>query len=305
MKRYSSVEAYFSAQESWHAEQQLLRNILRACPLVEELRWGSPVYSHSGNNVVGIRGFKSYFGLWFFQGVLLRDKNRVLINAQEGKTKALRQWRMSSAEEIRPELIQSYVKEAIELAGQGKSIAIDRSPRPLEILNCGETLEFALPATKHWIPGQQGAKGLGAGWLDNGTKFASDGVESCSVLAPGRGKGCGSIAGPTGPKHLHGKAFSKKATKPSLRLVKPTQSSNWPGCSRTSRSTMFCRRTKVRRLIRRCMTLRRHTKTFCGFSANRKPTLAARRGRQLRKLQLPKAPGRPATRPSLTTLTSS
>ncbi|MCA9125852.1 MAG: YdeI/OmpD-associated family protein [Planctomycetales bacterium] len=133
MKRYSSVEAYFSAQESWHAEQQLLRNILRACPLVEELRWGSPVYSHSGNNVVGIRGFKSYFGLWFFQGVLLRDKNRVLINAQEGKTKALRQWRMSSAEEIRPELIQSYVKEAIELAGQGKSIAIDRSPRPLEI----------------------------------------------------------------------------------------------------------------------------------------------------------------------------
>jgi uncharacterized protein YdeI (YjbR/CyaY-like superfamily) len=39
---------------------------------------------------VGIGGFKSYFGLWFHQGALLTDKAGVLINAQEGRTKALR-----------------------------------------------------------------------------------------------------------------------------------------------------------------------------------------------------------------------
>jgi uncharacterized protein YdeI (YjbR/CyaY-like superfamily) len=45
--------------------------------------------------VVGIGSFKSYFGLWFHQGALLSDDENVLINAQEGKTKALRQWRHS------------------------------------------------------------------------------------------------------------------------------------------------------------------------------------------------------------------
>ncbi len=68
-------------------------------------------------------GFKSYFGLWFHQGALLKDQKNYLINAQEGRTKALRQWRMQTAEDIRPAIIKSYVKEAIKLAKEGKQIA--------------------------------------------------------------------------------------------------------------------------------------------------------------------------------------
>ena len=32
---------------------------------------------------------RTYFGAWFYQGVFLKDKHDKLINAQEGKTKAL------------------------------------------------------------------------------------------------------------------------------------------------------------------------------------------------------------------------
>ncbi len=63
-------------------------------------------------NVVGLGAFKSYFGLWFHQGALLADKNQVLINCQEGKTKALRQWRMTDKKEIDARTINAYIKEA-------------------------------------------------------------------------------------------------------------------------------------------------------------------------------------------------
>ena len=60
--------------------------------------------------------FKSYFGLWFHQGVTLKDEASVLINAQERKTKALRQWRMTSVKDIKPAIVKRYLKEAIEIA---------------------------------------------------------------------------------------------------------------------------------------------------------------------------------------------
>jgi uncharacterized protein YdeI (YjbR/CyaY-like superfamily) len=81
---------------------------------------------------VGIGGFKSYFGLWFHQGALLTDKAGVLINAQEGRTKALRQWRMASAQDIDTDLIREYVAEARALVLAGKSVK-PSAPRPLEL----------------------------------------------------------------------------------------------------------------------------------------------------------------------------
>ena len=52
--------------------------------------------------------------------MLLEDKKKVLINAQEGTTKALRQWRMLSAKDIKPTIVKAYVKESISLVKQGK-----------------------------------------------------------------------------------------------------------------------------------------------------------------------------------------
>ena len=77
-------------------------------------------------------GFKSYFGLWFHQGALLKDEKKVLMNAQEGRTKTLRQWRMQTDKDIKPAIIKSYVREAIKLAREGKQIAPARK-KPLVV----------------------------------------------------------------------------------------------------------------------------------------------------------------------------
>lgn len=132
MKRVASANDYFADARVWRDEQLKLRDILLTTPLGEEIKWGGPCYTHRGKNVVGIGGFKSYFGLWFHQGALLRDENRVLINAQEGKTKALRQWRMTSGKDIKPSTIKRYVKEAISLIDSGKEIKADRGS-PVEV----------------------------------------------------------------------------------------------------------------------------------------------------------------------------
>lgn len=105
---------------------------------------GGPCYTYDGKNIVGIGGFKSYFGLWFHQGALLEDRDKVLINAQEGKTKALRQWRMHSASDIKSAVIKRYVKEAITLAREGKTIPTDRQ-RPIVL---PPELEAALSQNK-------------------------------------------------------------------------------------------------------------------------------------------------------------
>lgn len=126
MKREKTVEDYISNADRWRDELKRLREILLSSDLVEEIKWGSPCYTYRGKNVVGLAGFKSYFGLWFHQGALLADEKNVLINAQEGTTKALRQWRMKNAADIKPGIIKSYVKEAIQLVKDGRSITPER-----------------------------------------------------------------------------------------------------------------------------------------------------------------------------------
>ncbi len=117
----------YAEKNLWNAELKILRTILISTGLQETTKWGGPVFVYEGKNVVGIGAFKSYFGLWFFQGALLSDKKKKLFNAQEGVTKAMRQWRFQSSDEIDAKLVKAYVTEAIELAKNGKSIKPDRS----------------------------------------------------------------------------------------------------------------------------------------------------------------------------------
>ena len=100
----------------------LLRDILLETELEETVKWGAPCYTLKGKNVVGLTSFKAYTGLWFHQGVFLKDQQKKLINAQEGTTKALRQWRFTSIEDIDVELVKQYVQEAIQNQREGKEI---------------------------------------------------------------------------------------------------------------------------------------------------------------------------------------
>lgn len=117
-----SVDNYITDRPQWSNELQLLREILLSFDVEEEVKWGAPVYTVNGKNVIGIGAFKSYVGLWFFQGALLNDKYKVLINAQEGKTRAQRQWRFNNIEEIDINRVEEYIKEAIANQKQVKEI---------------------------------------------------------------------------------------------------------------------------------------------------------------------------------------
>ena len=127
MNRSKSVDDFIASADQWQDELRQLRDILRSTELKEEVKWGAPCYTYDGKNVVGVGAFKSYFGLWFHQGALLTDKKAVLINAQEGKTRALRQWRMTAAVDIKPAIIKSYVREAIQHTREGRIIKPDRA----------------------------------------------------------------------------------------------------------------------------------------------------------------------------------
>lgn len=132
MKRYKTVDAYIEGAEDWQDELIQLRKILNSTGLEETVKWGAPSYTLDGKLVVGIGAFKSYVGIWFYQGALLKDEQGVLINAQEGKTKALRQWRFASKKEIKTRLIKAYVKEAMELQKEGKAIKPTRG-KPVDL----------------------------------------------------------------------------------------------------------------------------------------------------------------------------
>ncbi|NNE40613.1 MAG: hypothetical protein HKN14_06805 [Marinicaulis sp.] len=129
MQNAKSVDDYIKKEKSWPAELKKLREIMLATPLEETIKWGAPCYTYNGKNVVGLVGFKDWFTLWFHQGALLKDEEKVLINAQDGKTKALRQWRMTSAKDIKPSTIKAYVKEAISIVDEGRELKPDRAKR--------------------------------------------------------------------------------------------------------------------------------------------------------------------------------
>lgn len=130
MKAAKTPEAYFQQQTTFVEEQNTLRSILLETGLEEHIKWGVPVYRLDKHNVVGMCAFKGYFGIWFYQGALLADPEKKLINANEGTTKSLRQWRMNSMDEINKPLIRQYVFESIENFKAGR-IQLPERNRPL------------------------------------------------------------------------------------------------------------------------------------------------------------------------------
>lgn len=100
---------------SWSVELEQLRSIIVESGLKETTKWGGPVFTLNDKNIIGIAGFKNFFTIWFFKGVHMKDPQKVLINAQEGTTKSMRQWRFTTREQIDKDLILKYIKEAIDI----------------------------------------------------------------------------------------------------------------------------------------------------------------------------------------------
>lgn len=83
--------------------------------------------------MVGFSAFKNHFGLWFFNGVFLKDKHNLLINAQENKTIALRQMSFTHKDQINEATLLEYIKEATENQLLGKEIKPTRNTKPVKV----------------------------------------------------------------------------------------------------------------------------------------------------------------------------
>lgn len=130
MDTNKKIETYLAKQASWTNELTVLRTIFKSTELVEEVKWGTPTYTYNGSLVAGFAGFKNHYAIWFHQGVFLKDEEKQLVNAQEGKTKAMRQWRFEKETKVDPTLIRLYIEEAIANAKAGKKVKPQQNKTP-------------------------------------------------------------------------------------------------------------------------------------------------------------------------------
>ena len=109
-------------RDRWHAEIAAIQRVLTGLGMTEEHKWGKPTYMVDGKNIVILQGFKEYFALGFFQGALLKDPKKVLV--QLGQVQAGRVMKFQSAKEITSSaaMIKSYVREAIAVAKSGARV---------------------------------------------------------------------------------------------------------------------------------------------------------------------------------------
>lgn len=123
MKRYKTVDDYIAGNPEWEKELTELRALMNSTEMEETVKWGGPCYTVNGKNVAGLAAFKNHLAVWFHQGVFLSDPKKRLINAQEGTTKGLRQWRYSKGDKLEKRLLKQYVLEAIQNEKNGKKIS--------------------------------------------------------------------------------------------------------------------------------------------------------------------------------------
>ncbi|HEX3651231.1 MAG TPA: YdeI/OmpD-associated family protein [Rhizomicrobium sp.] len=118
-------------RERWRAEIAALQNMLSGFDLKEACKWGKPCYTVDGKNVVIIQGFKDYCALGFFQGALLKDRKKLLV--QLGQVQAARVMKFASAEEIaaKAATIKAYVREAV--AAAKAELKVETKPRELPV----------------------------------------------------------------------------------------------------------------------------------------------------------------------------
>lgn len=121
----------------WIDPIHAVRDILLDLPLVEEMKWGSPCYTHGGRNIAILSALKDGATLGFFKGALLADPHGLLHKAGENSQSA-RYLTFTSVKEVAAvsAAIRSYVLEAIanEKAGLNvESKAVTEADYPEEL----------------------------------------------------------------------------------------------------------------------------------------------------------------------------
>jgi uncharacterized protein YdeI (YjbR/CyaY-like superfamily) len=127
------IEAFYAKEQPFKEGIATLRELALKTEFKETLKWGAPVYTINNKNVLGIMCFKHHFGIWFFNGVFLSDPKKVLQNAQDGKTKAMRHWRFNDINDIDKNAVLAYMQEAIENQKKGVEHKPERTKKSIVI----------------------------------------------------------------------------------------------------------------------------------------------------------------------------
>ncbi|MEX0963263.1 MAG: DUF1801 domain-containing protein [Pseudohongiellaceae bacterium] len=130
------IDAYIEQYQKWKEQLITMRSIMCATELTETVKWGRPCYSMDKSVLISIVGFKNHCAVWFHQGVFLKDEQSLLVNAQEGSTKGLRQLRFGQlqfgqlqfgkTDKIDKVQLKAYVKETISNHRAGKKLIPER-----------------------------------------------------------------------------------------------------------------------------------------------------------------------------------
>ena len=158
MSDSQKVDAFIAKQTKWKEKLQQLREVFQKTELTEEVKWGKPTYTLNGKMVAAMADFKNHMALWFHQGVFLKDEHHKLVNAQEGITKALRQWRIEEADEIDSQIVLEYIEEAIANAKAGKKmkkLVTKEVSIPDIFLNELQSDKVLYESYNHLTPGRQ------------------------------------------------------------------------------------------------------------------------------------------------------
>ena len=145
-------------RERWKAEIAAMRRVLAGFAMKEECKWGKPTFTVDGKNIVIMQGFKEYFALGFFQGALLKDPKKVLV--QLGQVQAGRVMKFTSVKDItaRAATIKAYVREAIAVEKAGLGMKPKRTsdyPVPEELSERVRTDSRFKRAFEALTPGRQ------------------------------------------------------------------------------------------------------------------------------------------------------
>lgn len=116
---------------NWREELEMLRQIVLETGLTEEIKWGAPVYTHKGKNIVSVGALKESANIGFFKGVLLTDKHKIL--QQQGNLQSDRIIIFTNVKDIEKvkDVLKEYVLEAIEIEESGKKVEFKKNPEPI------------------------------------------------------------------------------------------------------------------------------------------------------------------------------
>jgi len=117
------VDDHVRDAKKWREELAALREIILACGLTEELKWGAPCYTHQNGNVAILYELKESVGVGFFKGALLDDPAGILKKPGDN-SQAVRMIKYRSVPEIAASepILKDYVRRALDIEKAGLQV---------------------------------------------------------------------------------------------------------------------------------------------------------------------------------------